>query len=165
MVLAALVVASMGACASGDDGGAEDASSSASMTLTSAAFDNGEEIPVRFGGCPPGENLSPPLSFGGVPSEAEALAVIMVDPDAGDFVHWSILGLDPDSTGLGEDEVPPEALETMNDNGGTGYFGPCPPETHTYVFTLYALSRAAESPADVEQAAIATASLTGTYTP
>jgi Raf kinase inhibitor-like YbhB/YbcL family protein len=154
--------------ACGNDGGGETPTTTTgerAMTLTSEAFSDGEEIPVRHGGCPPGENVSPPLAWSGVPAAAEALALVVVDPDAGDFLHWGVFDLDPGLTGLTEGEVPDGAVEARNDAGTTGYFGPCPPETHTYVFTLYAVSGPTETPEEAEDQAIATASLRGTYTP
>jgi Raf kinase inhibitor-like YbhB/YbcL family protein len=137
------------------------------MALTSSAFAEGEEIPVEHAGCPPGQNVSPPLDWSGVPEDAGSLAISVVDPDAGGFVHWVISGLDPNSTGLAAGEVPPDAVQAPNDSGSTEYFGPCPPETHTYVFTLYALPQSfgGEDLADVEGEATASATLSGTYTP
>ena len=50
--------------------------------LTSSAFSNGQGIPTRYT-CD-GEDISPPLSFEGSPSDARSLVLIVDDPDAPD---------------------------------------------------------------------------------
>ena len=60
----------------------------------------------------------------------------MVDPDAGGFVHWVMAGIDPATTGLGVDEVPDGAVQTTNDGGQQGYFGPCLRAAHLRVHAL-----------------------------
>jgi len=130
------------------------------LRLTSAAFEPGGSIPVRFT-CD-GDDVSPPLEWSRVPESARSLALLMEDPDApgGTFVHWTLFGVAPTSTGLEEGEVPAEAREGENSFGETGYSGPCPPEgdePHRYVFVLYALRSAPEldagaSPEEVRDA-------------
>lgn len=175
----------MGACSSGgDDAGSDDTAAPdttsapsttiAGPTLTSDAFAEGEEIPVEHGGCPPGGNVSPPLSWSGLPTDADQLAITLVDPDAGGFVHWVVTGIDPSTTSLAAGEVPAGAVEAMNDSAQAGYFGPCPPEVHTYVFTVHALSGdpglAQGQPGrdvlpTIEDLSTASAELTGTFAP
>ena len=144
----------------------------AELTITSSAFEEGAEIPVEHS-CQ-GTNTSPPLAWEGVPENATELAVVVTDPDAGGFVHWVIAGIDPGETGLDAGQTPAGAVETVNEATQPGYFGPCPPETHTYAFTLYALREAsgvtAESPprdalAQLSDLAIAQGELTGEFTP
>src|SRR4051794_33134232 len=67
----------------------------ATIRLTSAAFRDGGAIPRRFT-CD-GDDVSPPLSWAGVPGAAKALALVMEDPDApgGTFVHWVLLDIPP----------------------------------------------------------------------
>jgi Raf kinase inhibitor-like YbhB/YbcL family protein len=141
------------------------------VELTSGSFGEGEPIPLRHT-CD-GDDLSPPLAWTDVPSEAASLALLIDDPDApgGSFTHWSAWALDP-AAGLGEGENAP--LEGRNDFGTMGYRGPCPPpgRPHRYVFRLYALDgdpgleRGADRRA-FEQAlagrTLATAELVGTY--
>jgi len=115
------------------------------LHLTSTAFDNGSVIPAVYS-CK-GKNLSPPLTFGGVPKEAKGLVLVMDDPDAPlrTWVHWVVYDLPPTTTDLKEAVA---SLEKLN-SGGThgqnswkklGYGGPCPPSgTHRYFFKLYAL--------------------------
>ena len=116
-----------------------------SIKLVSAAFEAGGTIPERFT-CD-GEDLSPPLSWSGIPDETQSLALICDDPDApmGIWVHWVVYNLPASSEGLPEAVVPDRDLENgssqgMNDFQKIGYGGPCPPEgEHRYFFKLYAL--------------------------
>jgi Raf kinase inhibitor-like YbhB/YbcL family protein len=112
------------------------------MELKSPAFADGDLIPTKFT-CA-GQDVSPKLEWGGVPGSAEELLLIVDDPDApgGLFIHWVISGLDPSTGGLEEGEVPPGAVEGINDFDRIGYGGPCPPVghgAHRYFFHLYAL--------------------------
>ena len=110
------------------------------ITISSAAFSDSGDIPRRHT-CD-GEDLSPPLSFAGVPSDAQELALLVEDPDApgGTFVHWVAWGVDPSRGGLADGETPPGS--GINGFGQQGYGGPCPPKgpAHRYVFTVFALS-------------------------
>jgi Raf kinase inhibitor-like YbhB/YbcL family protein len=113
------------------------------VTLRSPAFGDGDTIP-RVHTCD-GEDVSPPLEWSGVPSDAAELALVVEDPDApgGTFVHWVLWGLDAGQPGLGQGQVPAGAREGRNDFGRIGWGGPCPPrgsDPHRYVFTLLALS-------------------------
>ena len=54
----------------------------ASMTLTSPAFSANGAIPSRHT-CD-GDDVSPALQWGGVPSGAKSLAIVVADPDAPD---------------------------------------------------------------------------------
>jgi Raf kinase inhibitor-like YbhB/YbcL family protein len=115
------------------------------MELKSPAFADGDLIPTKFT-CA-GQDVSPKLEWGGVPGSAEELLLIVDDPDApgGLFIHWVISGLDPSTGGLEEGEVPPGAVEGINDFDRIGYGGPCPPVghgAHRYFFHLYAISSA-----------------------
>lgn len=109
------------------------------MALRSAAFADGARIPERYT-CV-GEDVSPPLSWRGVPARARELALVVEDPDAGRFVHWSVLGIAPRAGRVGAGEVPPGATQTENSFGDRRWGGPCPPKgeaPHRYVFALYA---------------------------
>jgi Raf kinase inhibitor-like YbhB/YbcL family protein len=117
----------------------------ADFALASAAFVAGEPIPARHS-CD-GDDVSPPLSWSGLPAESHSLALIVDDPDApdGTFTHWLGWGIDPGSDKLGEGEAAP--VEGRNDFGVTGYRGPCPPPGHghhRYVFRLFAVDRELE---------------------
>ena len=112
------------------------------MSLTSQAFVNGGAIPARYT-CS-GADVSPPLSWNGVPGGTRSLALTVIDPDAPGrpFVHWVVFNVPAAATDLGESAQPAEGtIEGRNDFGSTGYRGPCPPpgSPHHYHFRLYAL--------------------------
>ena len=142
------------------------------ITVRSSAFGEGGEIPARYT-CD-GEDVSPPLAWSGAPAEATAFALIVTDPDAGDFVHWLAADI-VSSSGLGESASGRNGAGTEGRNGfgANGYGGPCPPSgSHRYAFAVYALSEdvglsAGFSRSDLERAmagkVIASGTLTGTY--
>ncbi len=118
------------------------------LTIQSSAFSNNEPIPVRF--TADGADVSPPLSWSGVPDNARELALIMDDPDAPGaqpWVHWVIYKIPADAGGLAEGvattERPSEpagSLQGKNSWGNIGYGGPSPPSgLHHYHFKVYAL--------------------------
>jgi len=115
------------------------------LTVTSMAFEEGGMIPRQYT-CD-GADISPPLSFSGVPEKSTSLALIADDPDApmGTWVHWVLFNIPPDTTGLPENVPPDQTLANgakhgVSDFGKFGYGGPCPPSgTHRYYFKLYAL--------------------------
>ena len=116
------------------------------MKLTSAAFEDGQTIPVRHTG--EGADSSPPLRWSGAPENAKGFALICDDPDApaGTWVHWVIYGLPAAATELPEwvpavERLPNGAKQGVNDFRRVGYGGPLPPpgKAHRYFFKLYAL--------------------------
>jgi Raf kinase inhibitor-like YbhB/YbcL family protein len=148
---AAVVVALLAACG-GDDVEGPPPSAPDRIRLTSTAFADGAAIPAQFS-CD-GDDVSPPLEWSDVPEGTRSLALLMEDPDAsgGTFVHWSLFGIPPETTGLRSAQVPADAREGKNSFGDEGYGGPCPPEDdprHRYVFMLYAL----RSPLDLDAGA------------
>jgi len=124
------------------------------LTLTSPAFADGEEIPEKYTCL--GEDCSPALAWTGVPPDCQSLSLIVDDPDAPDprapktiWAHWLLYNLPPDTAGLAErvspSRLPPGTQEGLNDWHRTGYGGPCPPiGRHRYFFRLYALDRVLE---------------------
>jgi Raf kinase inhibitor-like YbhB/YbcL family protein len=119
------------------------------MRLKSSAFKNEAAIPTQFT-CE-GENISPPLTWDGVPEKSQALALIVDDPDApgGTFTHWVVYNLPLIPAGLEAgasltDRLSEGLREGLNDFGKQGYGGPCPPRghgEHRYFFRLYALGQ------------------------
>jgi Raf kinase inhibitor-like YbhB/YbcL family protein len=150
------------------------------MEIHSTAFAEGGDIPDRYT-CQ-GEDISPPLSWSGIPAEAKSLALIVDDPDAPDpaapkmtWVHWVLYNLPAANGGLAEavQQLPAGTGQGLNDWGRTGYGGPCPPiGRHRYFFKLYALDTPLDdlgqpTKADLERAMaghiLAKARLMGTY--
>ena len=115
------------------------------IKITSSAFVEGGMIPKRYT-CD-SEDVSPDLTWSGVPEGTQSIALICDDPDApmGTWVHWVLFNLPADLTGLPTAVGPDEnlangGLHGKNDFGRLGYGGPCPPGgTHRYYFKLYAL--------------------------
>ena len=139
------------------------------MELTSSDFQEGNEIPKKFGY--KHENEQPNLEFSSIPNEAKTLAIIMDDPDAMKavgkvWVHWLTYYdvSDPNSK-----------IEGKTDFGEIGYGGPAPPDgRHTYIFKGYALDTLLDlkegySKQELEVAMqghiLAEAKLTGTFAP
>ena len=84
-------------------------------------------------------------------------------------------GIAPDITGLAENTPPEGAVAALNGTGDPGYTGPCPPAgaTHTYRITVHYLDRAlllssggtaVAMRAAIDDATLATAEVTGTFT-
>jgi Raf kinase inhibitor-like YbhB/YbcL family protein len=143
------------------------------LELTSESVADGEPIPERHT-CS-GDGASPPLAWSGVPEGAQAMGLIVHDPDApsGDFVHWLAWNLDPADGGI--EENTPAPAEGTNGFGQPGYAGPCPPPgggPHRYPFRLYALdadldlepgASREEFEAAIEGHVLAEAELMGTF--
>ena len=113
------------------------------MKISSNAFENGGEIPRKYGY--KNGNASPPLEISDVPPNTKSLALIMDDPDAMGavgkiWVHWVVWNIDPIVNQIQENEVPSGSMLGKTDFGETAYGGPAPPDKeHTYIFKLYAL--------------------------
>ncbi|MDI1495535.1 MAG: PEBP family protein [Cenarchaeum symbiont of Oopsacas minuta] len=149
-----------------------------SLSLTSSAFDQGGEIPKKYGY--KNENASPPLSISKVPVKCKSLALIMDDPDAKKAVgkvwtHWLVWNIHPTIREIAESSIPRECLEGKTDFNSVKYGGPAPPDgRHTYVFALYALDADLDLERGADVRALKTAmnghileetKLVGTYLP
>jgi Raf kinase inhibitor-like YbhB/YbcL family protein len=117
------------------------------IKIEGSAFKEGGMIPVKYT-CD-GEDVSPPLKWGDLPTGTRSIALISDDPDApvGTWVHWVLYNLPPDVKALPENIPPKKTLENgavhgTNDFKRLGYGGPCPPGgTHRYFFKIYALDK------------------------
>ena len=138
------------------------------FSITCSDFDEGAEIPKKFGY--KFENEEPNISFNRPPSSTTTLALIMDDPDAMGAVgkvwlHWLQY----------HNLTQSSPVEGKTDFDEIGYGGPAPPDKrHTYVFKAYALDTELElkegfSKQELEGAMkghiIAEAKLTGTFAP
>ncbi len=71
----------------------------------------------------------------------QSFALVMID-DSIDFVHWVAFDLPPETTSLPEGASDQGLLPAGTREANAycvQYCGPCPPNTHTYTFRLYAL--------------------------
>lgn len=132
------------------------------LTIRSSAFADQARISKRFTG--DGEDVSPELSWSGVPAGAKELALICDDPDAPTpepWVHWLIFKIPAAATGLREHipltgslSEPAGAMQGVNSWGEIGYRGPAPPRghgVHHYHFKLYALDATLSVPAGADK--------------
>jgi Raf kinase inhibitor-like YbhB/YbcL family protein len=153
-----------------------------SLTLVSADFDAGGSIPPAHT-CD-GSDISPALSWSGIPAGAKSLALVIDDPDAPDpaapkmtWVHWVLYNIPISVASLpasiGGTTLPPGTRTGLNDWKKSAYGGPCPPTgRHRYVHKLYALDvqlpdLGHPTKAELEKAMrghiLAQGELTGTY--
>lgn len=126
------------------------ATPSVAMGLQSTDVTDGQPFPVteicsRYGG----GNISPALSWKGVPADAKSLAITMFDPDAHNgWWHWQMLDIPVWTVALAQGaggphpDLPGNARQHGNSDGNEKYDGPCPPQgsgKHHYEITLWAL--------------------------
>jgi len=139
----------------------------ATLTVTSAAFKNGDAIPIDY--TADGRNVSPPLTWSSAPTSTREFVLILDDPDAPTpqpFVHWVMYRIPGTAKGLPEAlpmgaavKAPglesavqgPTGFANFARGGGPppqpGYRGPAPPpgKPHHYTFKLYALNTALDA--------------------
>jgi hypothetical protein len=119
------------------------------LSMESPAFTHEGEIPSVHT-CE-GRDISPALSWTGIPDGTRTLALIVDDPDAPDpaapkmtWVHWVLYNIPASARelpqGVAPAHLPAGTMEGVNDWKRTGYGGPCPPiGRHRYYHKLYAL--------------------------
>jgi Raf kinase inhibitor-like YbhB/YbcL family protein len=133
-----------------------------SFTLTSSDIANGKFMgkaqEFQGFGCS-GGNQSPQLSWSGAPAGTAAFAILVHDPDAptgSGWWHWQLVNIPKEVTTLAAGAAAPAGSQSMNnDYGAKGFGGACPPPkhgVHRYQFTVYALSKALELPANASGA-------------
>jgi Raf kinase inhibitor-like YbhB/YbcL family protein len=131
------------------------AASAEPFQVNVAGLKTNDVVPARSvynrAGCS-GENISPEISWSGVPASAKSLAIVVWDQDApvsGGFYHWVIVNVPVETKKLSEGagnvashKAPSGSIQLFNDWGEPGYGGPCPPgnSRHRYHFILYALN-------------------------
>ena len=191
--LAACLVFACASCADGDDDdnnndnnngtpADDDTPDPEAFTLTSTAFDDLGDIPLKHA-CTnqDGQNISPPLAWNNAPAETVALALTFIDLDGPEdlVAHWGLINIPNDVSSLVEGitatNAPAGAWQTLNYRGQIQYDGPCPPSRHRYEFTLYALDTGIEDPGtgtdlfsltdEIDQKTIATTKLLGQFPP
>lgn len=100
------------------------------LQIVSSAFALLERIPERYTG--EGENISPPMKWGGLPPGTQQLALICHDPDAPlprGFTHWVLYGIPPTVNQLAVADSS-KFTAGRNSSEQLGYTGPIPPVGH-----------------------------------
>ena len=122
------------------------------FTLTSSTFKDGQLMPRKVANSNPanpncvGENVSPQLSWTGVPEGTKSFAILMEDPEGrggAGVHHWVAYGIPASVTSFAEGEVskPSDKYVGGKSTQGVAYYsGPCtPPGTpHHYTFVIIA---------------------------
>jgi Raf kinase inhibitor-like YbhB/YbcL family protein len=122
------------------------------FTLTSTTFRDGQLMPRKVANSTPtnpncvGENVSPQLSWTGVPEGTKSFAILMEDPEGrgGTGVHhWVAYGIPLSVTSFAEGEIskPSDKYVGGKSTQGVGnYSGPCTPpgSPHHYTFVVVA---------------------------
>lgn len=121
------------------------------IALESPAFEDAGSIPPRY--TADGEKISPPLAFRGAPADAEALVLIVEDPDAPTpepLAHLIAWDLPPELSEIPEGQFKSPGHDGLEENLGrnafhqTAWLPPDPPAghgPHLYVFQVFALDR------------------------
>src|ERR1700687_168913 len=134
----------------------QSANSAEVFTLTSTTFKDGTMFPKKVANSTAnapnnpncvGENVSPQLSWTGVPDGTKSFAILMIDPEGrggAGVNHWVAYGIPAAVTSFAEGEVskPSDKYVGGKSTQGVGFYsGPCtPPNTtpHHYTFVLIA---------------------------
>ncbi|MEW6320444.1 MAG: YbhB/YbcL family Raf kinase inhibitor-like protein [Acidobacteriota bacterium] len=127
----------------------------AAIVVESPSLRAGEPIPAVF--TADGRNISPALTWRGLPDGTRELALLFEDPDAPTpqpFVHWILYKIPATAAGVPEGvPIDPEApmppgmgaaVQGTNGFRRPIYRGPAPPpgKVHHYRFILFALDTA-----------------------
>ena len=127
------------------------------MTLTSAAWPDGGQIPAKY--TQADADISPALSWTSVPEGTASFVLIVHDVDAAigngtdDILHWMLWNIPPSVTSLheaapGRSQLPDGTRQISAT--GPYYRGPGAPASgpaHHYVFELFALDTMLDVPA------------------
>ena len=122
------------------------------FALTSTTFKDGQLMPRKVANANPqnpncvGQNVSPQLSWSGVPEGTRSFAILMEDPEGrggAGVHHWVAYGIPPSVTSFAEGEVTKASEKYVGGKSTQGvgnYSGPCtPPGTpHHYTFVVIA---------------------------
>lgn len=109
------------------------------------------------------QDISPEISWSGVPQNAKSLVLMMEDPDANikPVTHWLAADIAPTMTGLPENmpksETANGVMQGANHTGKTGYYGPMPPpadKPHNYHFQIFALDTRLNLPSGFNRQAL-----------
>lgn len=157
------------------------------FSITSLAYVEQAEIPLKHA-CAAlgGQDISPQYAWSNNPNSVAKFAIIMDDEvspcgvAANACKHWGLFNIPAATTEVAENVLPsliPGAVLGINYTGAAGYVGPCPPSTHIYKTTIYALDSAmpdilinssftrSEFEAAYQNNIMDSATISGTFTP
>jgi len=116
------------------------------FVLRSSAVTDGGQLPKEFTG--DGASATLPLEWNGVPAGTKSLAVIMhhIDPQGKTKWYWNLYNIPPETRSIPKNVKDVGVLGNNSVNGRIGYAPPHSkgPGPKTYVYTVYALSKAPE---------------------
>lgn len=140
---------------------AETKNAPATIQVKSAAFSNMGMMADKYSAY--FQDVSPEISWSGVPTNAKSLVLMMEDPDATlkPVTHWIAANIAPTVTGLPENMMKTEMANGIkqgaNHNGKIGYYGPMPPpadKPHGYHFQIFALDKMLDLPSGFNRQAL-----------
>lgn len=122
------------------------------FTLSSPAFPDGGEIPLKYSQASPNP-VSVPLAWSQVPAGTVSFVMMMRDPDvafqkkAEDILHYMVFNIPGTAQGLAEGVpavavLPDGTVQPKNFRGQPGYLppgAPAPGPHHHYTWEVYAL--------------------------
>lgn len=140
---------------------AETANAPKTIQVKSSAFSNMGMLADKYSAY--FEDVSPEISWSGVPQNAKSLVLMMEDPDASlkPVTHWIAANIAPQVTGLPENVMKTEMangiMQGANHTGKIGYYGPMPPpadKPHGYHFQIFALDKMLDLPSGFNRQAL-----------
>jgi phosphatidylethanolamine-binding protein (PEBP) family uncharacterized protein len=148
-IFAVLAALALSGCGNSANGSSTVAGPPRPISLTSSAIRAGRLSALYT--CD-GRNVSPPLSWGTLPSDVEEVAVFALgtqrsaNGQTAAKIEWAIAGLRPTLRGLRSGEVPHGAF-LLRATDGKKHYSICPARGHTesYTFAIYALPRGARA--------------------
>lgn len=157
-ILTVLAALALSGCANSASGSAGAATQPALVSLTSSAIRDAK-LPALYT-CD-GRDISPPLSWGAVPSGIEEVAIFAlgahgtVNGQTLDSIEWALAGVRPGLHALRAGEVPHGAF-LLASTAGRRRYSICPHkgQTEHFTFVLYALPHGAHASPQMPSAAL-----------
>ncbi len=140
---------------------AETANARQTIQVKSSAFTNMGMLADKYSAY--FQDVSPEISWTGIPNNAKSLVLMMEDPDASlkPVTHWIMANISPNITNLPENVMKTEkyvaGIQGANHTGKIGYYGPMPPpadKPHNYHFQVFALDTMLDLPSGFNRQAL-----------
>jgi hypothetical protein len=129
--------------------------------VTTTAFPDGGELPVKYSCGARADMVSPALTFSNPPAGTVSFAILLHDPEPHirksryDITHWLLWNIPADAKGLPENVAPGADLPDGSRQGKAynqknAYAGPCAPPgvPHHYTWEVFALDAKLDLSAD-----------------